>query len=38
MAILPSGRVASYRIVVLDPATCGPNNPNGVLADSVMAP
>jgi hypothetical protein len=38
MAILTAGRVGTFRIVVLDPDTCGPDNPNGVLADSVMAP
>jgi hypothetical protein len=38
MAILTAGRAGSFRIVVLDPDTCGPDNPNGVLADSVMAP
>jgi hypothetical protein len=38
MALLPSGRVGGFRIVVLDPDTCGPDNPNGVLANTVMAP
>jgi len=38
MAILTAGRAGSFRIVVLDPDTCGPDNPSGVLADSVMAP
>ncbi|HWO63778.1 MAG TPA: hypothetical protein VNO31_27460 [Umezawaea sp.] len=38
MAILGGGRIGSYRIVVLDPSTCGPDNPNGVLANTVMAP
>lgn len=39
MAILPGGQGAgSYRIVVLDPATCGPDNPNGVLANQLLAP
>jgi len=38
MAILAGGRgPGSFRIVVLDPDTCGPDNPNGVLADTVMA-
>ncbi|GAA3860199.1 hypothetical protein GCM10022243_27700 [Saccharothrix violaceirubra] len=36
MAILPggTGQPGQYRIVVLDPTTCGPDNPNGVLANS----
>ncbi|MCS7483609.1 hypothetical protein ACFFQW_43405 [Umezawaea endophytica] len=38
MAILGGGRIGSYRIVVLDPSTCGPDNPSGVLANTVMAP
>ncbi len=38
MAILTAGRAGSFRIVVLDPDTCGPDNPSGVLSDSVMAP
>lgn len=35
MAILPSG-LAQFRLVVLDPDTCGPNKPEGVLADTVI--
>jgi hypothetical protein len=38
MAILPGGRPGAFRIVVLDPETCGPDNPNGVLADTPLAP
>ncbi|HEX6340389.1 hypothetical protein [Umezawaea sp.] len=38
MAILTAGRPGAFRIVVLDPNTCGPDNPSGVLADSVMSP
>jgi hypothetical protein len=38
MAILPGGRPGAFRIVVLDPKTCGPDNPNGVLADTPLAP
>lgn len=34
MAILPGGRAGSFRIVVLDPDTCGPDNPDGVLSNS----
>lgn len=35
MAILPSG-LAQYRLVVLDPKTCGPDKPEGVLADTTI--
>ncbi len=40
MAILPGGgpKPGTFRIVVLDPKTCGPDNPNGVLADSPVTP
>lgn len=40
MAVLPrgAGEPGQFRIVVLDPATCGPDNPNGVLADSPIGP
>jgi len=39
MAILPGGQSpGSYRIVVLDPNTCGPDNPNGVLANELLGP
>lgn len=38
MAILPGGSPGAYRIVVVDPATCGPDNPDGVLANSVISP
>jgi hypothetical protein len=38
MAILPGGTRGTYRIVVLDPKTCGPDNPNGVLANTLIAP
>ncbi|WNV91410.1 hypothetical protein [Umezawaea sp. Da 62-37] len=40
MAILPGGgpKPGAFRIVVLDPKTCGPDNPNGVLADSPVVP
>lgn len=35
MAILPAG-LGKYRLVVLDPATCGPDKPQGVLADTTV--
>lgn len=35
MAILPAG-LGKYRLVVLDPATCGPDQPAGVLADTTV--
>ncbi|WP_086664893.1 hypothetical protein [Lentzea kentuckyensis] len=35
MAILPAG-LGKYRLVVLDPATCGPDKPAGVLADTTV--
>jgi hypothetical protein len=35
MAILPAG-LGKYRLVVLDPATCGPDKPEGVLADTTV--
>ncbi|GAA1340135.1 hypothetical protein [Saccharothrix algeriensis] len=38
MAILPGGRPGAFQIVVLDPETCGPDNPNGVLAKSNITP
>jgi hypothetical protein len=38
MALLPAGTAGQLRIVVLDPQTCGPDNPNGVLANSTIAP
>ncbi|GAA1267219.1 hypothetical protein [Saccharothrix xinjiangensis] len=38
MAILPGGAPGAYRIVVLDPDTCGPDNPDGVLANSTIEP
>lgn len=39
MAILPGGAVAGqFRIVVLDPDTCGPDNPQGVIADTTIKP
>ncbi|MFI9008632.1 hypothetical protein ACIGNX_15515 [Actinosynnema sp. NPDC053489] len=38
MAILPGGTPGSYRIVVVDPRTCGPDNPDGVLANSTIQP
>lgn len=37
MAILPAG-LGEYRLVVLDPATCGPDQPAGVLADTTIKP
>jgi hypothetical protein len=37
MAILPAG-LGQYRLVVLDPATCGPGKPAGVLADTTIKP
>ncbi|MFI6098342.1 hypothetical protein ACIA8G_22540 [Lentzea sp. NPDC051213] len=37
MAILPSG-LGQYRLVVLDPKTCGPDKPEGVLADTTIKP
>ncbi|MFD0205133.1 MULTISPECIES: hypothetical protein [Saccharothrix] len=38
MAILPGGTPGAYRIVVVDPQTCGPDNPDGVLANSTIEP
>lgn len=38
MAILPGGKPGAFQIVVLDPETCGPDNPNGVLARSSITP
>lgn len=38
MAILPGGAPGAYRIVVVDPETCGPDNPDGVLANSTIEP
>ncbi|MFE2752393.1 hypothetical protein ACFXGA_10385 [Actinosynnema sp. NPDC059335] len=38
MAILPGGTPGAYRIVVVDPRTCGPDNPDGVLANSTIQP
>ncbi|NUT92544.1 MAG: hypothetical protein HOY78_10990 [Saccharothrix sp.] len=38
MAILPGGKPGAFKIVVLDPDTCGPDNPNGVLATSQISP
>ncbi|KOX35195.1 hypothetical protein ADK67_01715 [Saccharothrix sp. NRRL B-16348] len=38
MAILPGGAPGAYRIVVVDPGTCGPDNPEGVLANSTIEP
>ncbi|MEV0676971.1 hypothetical protein AB0I60_10630 [Actinosynnema sp. NPDC050436] len=38
MAILPGGKPGAFQIVVLDPETCGPDNPNGVLAKSNITP
>ncbi|MEV8436287.1 hypothetical protein AB0425_02830 [Actinosynnema sp. NPDC051121] len=38
MAILPAGTPGAYRIVVVDPQTCGPDNPDGVLASSTIQP
>ncbi|MDX3657754.1 hypothetical protein PV646_10610 [Streptomyces sp. ID05-26A] len=35
MAILPAG-LGQFRLVVLDPATCGPDKPEGVLADTTI--
>ncbi|MGW6443722.1 hypothetical protein [Lentzea sp. NPDC055074] len=37
MAILPAG-LGQYRLVVLDPETCGPDKPQGVLADTTIKP
>lgn len=37
MAILPSG-LGQYRLVVLDPNTCGPDKPEGVLTDTTIKP
>ncbi|GAA3619278.1 hypothetical protein GCM10022267_01820 [Lentzea roselyniae] len=37
MAILPAG-LGQYRLVVLDPETCGPDKPEGVLADTTIKP
>ncbi len=38
MAILPSGVAGQFRLVVLDPNTCGPDKPEGVLADTTIKP
>ncbi|CCH35740.1 hypothetical protein ABZ816_14135 [Actinosynnema sp. NPDC047251] len=38
MAILPGGKPGAFQIVVLDPETCGPDNPEGVLAKSNITP
>ena len=38
MAILPGGAVGQFRLVVLDPDTCGPDKPEGVLADNTIKP
>ncbi|MBB5958687.1 hypothetical protein FHS29_005296 [Saccharothrix tamanrassetensis] len=38
MAIMPGGKPGAFQIVVLDPETCGPDNPNGVLAKSNITP
>ncbi|MFD1148587.1 anti-sigma factor family protein [Saccharothrix hoggarensis] len=38
MAILPAGSPGAYRIVVVDPETCGPDNPDGVLANTTIEP
>lgn len=39
MAILPAiGETGNIRIVVLDPDTCGANNPQGVIADTTIRP
>lgn len=35
MAILPAG-LGQYRLVVLDPDTCGPDKPEGVLANTTI--
>lgn len=35
MAILPAG-LGEFRLVVLDPKTCGPDKPEGVLADTTI--
>ncbi|SDH54296.1 hypothetical protein SAMN05216553_12710 [Lentzea fradiae] len=37
MAILPAG-LGQYRLVVLDPNTCGPDKPEGVLEDETIKP
>ncbi|GHH35505.1 hypothetical protein [Lentzea cavernae] len=37
MAILPAG-LGEFRLVVLDPKTCGPDEPAGVLADTTIKP
>ena len=37
MAILPAG-LGQYRLVVLDPTTCGPDKPEGVLEDETIKP
>ncbi|MFD9702781.1 hypothetical protein [Lentzea sp. NPDC059081] len=37
MAILPAG-LGQYRLVVLDPKTCGPDKPEGVLEDETIKP
>ncbi|MFD4671946.1 hypothetical protein ACFWNN_19585 [Lentzea sp. NPDC058450] len=38
MAILPGGAPGQIRLVVLDPKTCGPDAPGGVLANELIAP
>jgi len=35
MAVLPAG-LGQYRLVVLDPNTCGPDKPEGVLANTTI--
>ncbi|KOV88884.1 hypothetical protein [Nocardia sp. NRRL S-836] len=35
MAVLPAG-LGQYRLVVLDPSTCGPDKPEGVLANTTI--
>ncbi|MEU7478477.1 hypothetical protein AB0A63_21005 [Lentzea sp. NPDC042327] len=35
MAVLPAG-LGQYRLVVLDPDTCGPDKPEGVLANTTI--
>lgn len=35
MAVLPAG-LGQYRLVVLDPKTCGPDKPEGVLANTTI--
>lgn len=38
MAILPGGAAGQFRLVVLDPNTCGPDKPQGVLTDTTIKP